>query len=127
MRLEDADIIVAGGRGIGNPEGFAQLRELAGLLHGAVGASRPPCDIGWISPQLQVGLTGKTVAPKAYFAVAISGMMQHITGMFESHRVIAINKDKDANIFKMADYGVVGDYREVLSSLIGKLKESARE
>jgi electron transfer flavoprotein alpha subunit len=127
LRLEDADIIVSGGRGIGNAEGFAQLRELAKSLHGVVGASRPPCDVGWVSPHLQIGLTGKTVAPKAYFAVAISGMMQHITGMFESQRVIAINKDKDANIFRMADYGVVGDYREVVPALTGKLKELANE
>jgi len=122
-RLEDAEVIVAGGRGIGSAEGFDSLRELAAVLGGAVGASRPPCDIGWMPSQLQIGLTGKVVAPKLYFAVAVSGMMQHIMGMFESGCVVAINKDKDAAIFRSADYGVVGDYREVLPSFIGKLQE----
>ncbi|RJP15962.1 MAG: electron transfer flavoprotein subunit alpha/FixB family protein [Candidatus Abyssobacteria bacterium SURF_5] len=121
-RLEDAEIIVSGGRGIGGGQGFQLLHELAEVVGGAVGASRPPCDMRWVSSGSQVGLTGRSVAPRAYFAVAISGMMQHITGMFESQHVIAINKDKDANIFKMADYGVVGDYKEVLPALAKKLK-----
>jgi electron transfer flavoprotein alpha subunit len=127
LRLEDAQIIVSGGRGVGGPDGFETLRSFADLLGGAVGASRPPCDLGWAPSPLQVGLTGKNVAPKAYFAIAISGAMQHITGMFESQYIIAINKDKGANIFKTADYGVVGDYREVLPSLINKLKEFGNE
>jgi electron transfer flavoprotein alpha subunit len=122
-RLEDSDMVISGGRGIGGSEGFTYLRELAQLLGGAVGASRPPCDMKWVSSQYQIGLTGKVVAPKTYFAVAISGMMQHITGMFESKYIIAINKDKDANMFKMADYGVVGDYREILPSFIRNLRE----
>ncbi|GAB4340853.1 MAG: electron transfer flavoprotein subunit alpha/FixB family protein [Candidatus Abyssubacteria bacterium] len=122
-KLDCAPVVVAGGRGIGRAEGFNLLRELAELLGGAVGASRPACDMGWIPYSCQVGLTGKIVAPNLYFAIAISGAMQHLTGMSESKLVVAINRDASAPIFKYADYGIVGDYREALPSLIETLKE----
>jgi electron transfer flavoprotein alpha subunit len=124
-KLEDADVVVSGGRGIGGTDGFEQLRRLARLLGGALGASRPPCDMGWMPSSCQVGLTGKVVAPKVYFAIAISGAMQHITGMSESQRIIAINKDENAHIFKMADYGVIGDYREILPPFMEKISKPA--
>ncbi len=123
VRLEEADIVVSGGRGIGGPEGFRALRDLADALGGALAASRPPCDMGWMPSTSQVGLTGKVVAPGLYVAVGISGAMQHMTGLFESKRIVAINKDGDARIFKMADYGVVGDYREVIPVLTARVKE----
>ncbi len=123
IKLEDARVVVSGGRGIGGSEGFDQLRALARLLGGTIGASRPPCDMGWISSSSQVGLTGKSVAPDLYLAIGISGTMQHLTGISESRHVVAINRDEDANIFRCADYGVVGDYKEILPSLIFKLKE----
>jgi electron transfer flavoprotein alpha subunit len=126
VKVEEADVVVSGGRGIGSPEGFRQLLKLARLLGGAVGASRPPCDMEWVPSSCQVGLTGKIVAPKIYFAVAISGAMQHLTGMSESKHVVAINKDASANIFKFSDYGIVGDYKAILPSLLGKLNEMLR-
>jgi electron transfer flavoprotein alpha subunit len=125
VRLEDAEVVISGGRGIGGAEGFELLRRLAGVLGGAVGASRPPCDMGWAPSTCQVGLTGKVVAPRLYVAVGISGAMQHTTGMAESQCVIAINKDDKAHIFEMADYGVLGDYREVLPSFTARLSELA--
>ena len=113
-QLANADVVVAGGRGIGGPEGFEQLSELARILGGALGASRPPCDLGWVDPNYQVGLTGAIIAPSVYIAVGISGSTQHIAGILGTDTIVAINKDPDANIFNIADYGVVGDYREVL-------------
>jgi electron transfer flavoprotein alpha subunit len=121
VKLEDAEVVVSGGRGIGGAQGFRQLHELAKLLGGTVGASRPACDMGWMPSSSQVGLTGRIVAPKIYFAVAISGAMQHLTGMSESKHVVAINTDATANIFKFSDYGVVGDYKVILPSLVEKL------
>ena len=121
--LGEADIVVAGGRGMGGQEGFRQITQLAGLLNGAVGASRPPCDLGWVPPSSQVGQTGEIVAPSLYIAVGISGSTQHIAGMAGARTVIAINKDPRANIFKIADFGVVGDYTEVLPAFTQGLED----
>ena len=123
VRLEDARVVVCGGRGIGGPEGFSQLEELATLLAGAVGATRPPCDSGWVAAHLQVGLTGKMVAPDIYIGIGLSGSSQHIAGMSGSKNIIAINKDPEANIFKVAQYGAVGDYKKILPPFIKKCKE----
>jgi electron transfer flavoprotein alpha subunit len=123
IKIEDAQVVVAGGRGIGSAEGFKQLDELAKLLKGAVGASRPPCDNGWIVDTVQVGLTGKIIAPEIYIAVAISGSSQHMSGCSGAKTIIAINKDKEANIFRQARFGVVGDWKKVLPAFTQKLKE----
>jgi electron transfer flavoprotein alpha subunit len=123
IKVEDARVVIAGGRGIGNAEGFKQLEELAGVLKGAVGASRPPCDNKWISDSAQIGLTGKIIAPEVYFAVAISGSSQHMSGCSGAKTIIAINKDKEANIFRQARFGVVGDWKKVLPALTQKIKE----
>jgi electron transfer flavoprotein alpha subunit len=122
-KLISADIIVAGGRGMAGPEGFQQIAELAKILGGAVGASRPPCDLGWISPKAQVGQTGEKVGPSVYIAVGISGATQHIAGMSSAGKIIAINKDSNANIFKIADYGVVGRHEEILPAFKAELLE----
>ncbi len=123
VRLEDASIIISGGRGIGGAEGFNQLQELASLLKGAVGASRPPCDNRWAAPNRQVGITGKIVSPDVYIAVGLSGSIQHLSGCGQSKSIIAINKDPEANIFKYADFGVVGDWKKVLPAFKEKLQE----
>ncbi len=128
IKLEDAPTIVSGGRGIGGPEPFkTTLKELADVLHGAVGASRPPVDNGWIPEAMHVGLTGKIVAPDIYIAIAISGASQHIAGCSGSKTIIAINKDPEANIFKEANFGVVGRYEEVVPAFTKKLKELLAE
>jgi electron transfer flavoprotein alpha subunit len=123
IKLEDADIIVTGGRGIGGAEGFQELEPLAKALGAAIGATRPPCDNGWVPASLQVGLTGKIVSPTLYIAVALSGSSQHIAGCSGSKNIIAINKDPEANIFKEARFGVVGDYKKVLPAFTEKVKE----
>lgn len=123
VKLEDAEVVVGGGRGIGGAEGFKQLEELAKILKGAVGATRPPCDNGWVPAGLQVGLTGKIITPNLYIAVALSGSSQHLTGVSGSKNIVAINKDPEANIFKVAHYGVVGDWKKVLPAFTNKAKE----
>jgi electron transfer flavoprotein alpha subunit len=123
IKLEDAEVVVAGGRGMGSAEGFHQLEELAKALKGAVGASRPPCDSGWMRETAQIGQTGKIVTPKLYIAVAISGTSQHLAGCSGSKNIIAINLDPEANIFKHARLGVVGDWKQVLPAFTEKVKE----
>ena len=124
IKLEDAATVVSGGRGTGGPDPFNTiLKELADVLQGAVGASRPPCDNGWAPESMHIGLTGKIVAPDLYIAVAISGASQHMAGCSGSKTMVAINKDEEANIFREATYGVVGRFEEVVPAFTAKLKE----
>jgi len=122
IRLEDANVIVSGGRGLGGPEPFSVLHDLANVLDGAVGASRAACDAGWIDHAYQVGLTGKSVSPDVYIAVGISGASQHMAGCSSSRAIVAINKDADSNIFKEARYGVVGDWEKVLPAFLDAVR-----
>jgi len=124
VKLDEAEIIVSGGRGLGKTENFQIIRELAEVLGAAVGSSRPPVDEGWISYSHQVGQTGKTVCPKLYIACGISGSVQHIAGMGTSECIIAINEDPNAPIFQVATYGIVGDLFKVIPMLTEKLKRS---
>lgn len=123
VRIDEAEIIVAGGKGMKNAQGFAMLEELAKLLGGSVGASRGAVDMKLAKSHIQVGQTGKTVVPKIYIACGISGAIQHTVGMSGAEKIIAINNDKNAPIFKIADVGIVGDVFEILPKLIKKLKE----
>ncbi len=120
-RLENAKIVIGGGRGLGGPEGFQILEEIARKLGGVVGASRVACDLGWCPPSLQIGLTGKTIAPDLYIAVGISGASQHMAGCAGAKTIVAINTDPDAPIFEDASIGIVGDYKELLPKIAEEL------
>ena len=125
LQLQDAPVVVSGGRGLGGPEGFEMVEELAAAIgrdRAAVGSSRAACDLGWYPVSHQVGLTGKVVTPDLYIAIAISGASQHMAGCSGSKAIVAINRDEEANIFKAARYGVVGDYKQVLPPLIEAIK-----
>ncbi|MCC7106418.1 MAG: electron transfer flavoprotein subunit alpha/FixB family protein [Chloroflexi bacterium] len=121
--LKTARVVVSGGRGMGGPENWHYVEELASALDAAIGATRAVTDAGWVPPGLQVGLTGVTITPDLYVTVALSGAVQHIAGCSGSRNIVAINKDADANIFKHARFGVVGDWKQVLPALTAKIKE----
>jgi electron transfer flavoprotein alpha subunit len=122
-RLKDAKVIVSGGRGLGGPENWQYVDALAEVLGAAVGATRAVTDAGWVPPSLQVGLTGATVAPDLYITIGISGAVQHIAGISGARNVVAINRDADANIFKYARFGVVGDWKQIVPAFTERLKE----
>ena len=126
VKLEDAQIIVAGGRGMGGPENFPLLDQLADSLGGAVGASRAVVDAGWVPYSMQIGQTGRTVRPNLYLAFGISGAMQHTVGMKNSKMIVAINKDADAPILKMADLGIVGDALKIVPALTEAVRSRRR-
>lgn len=123
INLEGADVIVTGGRGMGNAENYEMVKELAALLGGVVGATRPAMEEGWISRAHQVGQSGKIVAPKLYIACGVSGSMQHISGIMGSKYIVAINKDEAASIFNVADVGIVGDVKEVMPVIIEEIRK----
>jgi electron transfer flavoprotein alpha subunit len=123
VRLEDAKVVVSGGRGLGGPEGFKPLEELAAVLGGAVGASRAVCDLGWYPVANQVGLTGKVVTPDLYIAVGISGASQHMAGISSVKNIVSINKDADASIYKSSRWAVVGDWKEIIPAFTEKVRQ----
>ncbi|MGI6002429.1 MAG: electron transfer flavoprotein subunit alpha/FixB family protein [Lachnospiraceae bacterium] len=123
VNLEDADVIIAGGRGMGSAEAFEDLQKLADIMGGVVGCSRPAMEAGWISRAHQVGQSGKIVAPKLYIAFGISGSTQHVTGMVGSKYIVAVNKDEDAPIFDIADVGIVGNVKDVLPIFIEEMSK----
>ena len=122
MPLEKADVVVAGGWGIGNPDGWDILQELAALLCGAVGATRPPVDEGWVPENRMIGQSGKTVKPRLYMGIGISGMSHHVVGMDESECIVSVNTNPNAAIFEVSDVAVVGDYREILPPLLKEIR-----
>lgn len=124
VRIDEADIIVAGGKGLGSANGFQLVHDLAETLGGAVGASRDVVEAGWVEHHHQVGQTGVTVTPKIYFAIGISGAIQHIVGMQNSSLIIAINNDPEAAIFQSSHYGIVGDAFEIVPLLIQQFKQA---
>ena len=123
IRLEDATVVVSGGRGLGGPEAFQQLEELAGVLGGAVGASRAVCDLGWYPVAAQVGLTGKIVTPDLYIAIGISGASQHMAGISSVKNIASVNKDADASIFKASRWAVVHDWKEFMPLFLEEVKK----
>ena len=123
IRLEDATVVVSGGRGLGGPEAFQQLEELAGVLGGAVGASRAVCDLGWYPVAAQVGLTGKMVTPDLYIAIGISGASQHMAGISSVKNIASVNKDADASIFKASRWAVVHDWKEFVPAFLEEVKK----
>ena len=127
IKLEEARIVVSGGRGLGGPEPFQDLEQLAKALGGAVGASRAAVDSGWVPSSYQVGLTGKTITPEVYITVAISGASQHMAGCSGAKVIVAINKDAEANIFKEARYGVVGDWKEIVPAFTEAVRELVQD
>ena len=124
--MEDAEIVISGGRGLGAPEVFGDLERLADVVGAAVGASRAACDLGWYPPSQQVGLTGTVVSPTLYLAIAISGASQHIAGCGGSKNIVAINKDPEANIFRFSRFGIVDDYKKVLPAIEAELAKAFR-